>query len=65
MRIIVNGWSICENELVNVDELNGRSVEERVKLVDERAYARQTRWNESVNGRVTCEYIKNISCVER
>ena len=36
IRMIVNGWSICENELVNVDELNGRSVEKCVKLVKER-----------------------------
>ena len=65
-RMILNEWSICENELVNVDELTGRSMEERVKLVDERAYARwQTRWNESVNGRVTSEYIKNVRFVER
>ena len=66
IRMIVNGWSICENELVNVDELNGRSVEECVNLVNERAYVRwQTRCNESVNGRVTYEFIKNVRFGER
>ena len=56
----------CENDLVNVDELNGRSVEECLNLVNERAYARwQIRWNESVNGRVTNEFIKNVPFGER
>ena len=66
IRMIVNGWSICENEFVNVDELNGRSVEECVNLVNERTYTRwQTRWNESVKGRMTYEFMKNVRFGER
>lgn len=56
--MIRNGWSICGNELVTEEEVNRRSVEERVSLVNERVYDRwQTRSNECVNGRVTYEFI--------
>lgn len=34
-RMVKNRWSACENELVTEEELNGRSVEERVNLVHE------------------------------
>lgn len=44
IRMIVNAWSICENELVTDEKLNGRSVEDCVNLVNKKAYARwQTR----------------------
>ena len=58
---IKNGWSLCKNELVTEEDLIGRSLEEKVCLVNERVYARwQTRWNECVHGRVTYEYIKDV-----
>lgn len=54
-------WSICQNELVTEEELNARN-----KSGNKRAYTRwQTRWNESVNGRVTFEYINDVRFGER
>ena len=45
--MIKNGWSLCKNELVTDEALIGRSLEEKVCLVNERVYAWwQTRWNE-------------------
>ena len=59
--MIKNGWSLCKNELVTDEDLIGRSLEEKVCLVNERVYARwQTRWDECVHGRVTYEYIKDV-----
>lgn len=64
-RANVNGWSVCEEELVTPDELKERCVEECVKLVNERTYGRwQNRWNECVNGSMTREYIKDVRFVE-
>lgn len=40
VRMITSGWSICENEFVSEEELNARSVEEIVILMNERTYAR-------------------------
>ena len=63
VNMIKNGWSLFENELVTGEDLIGRSLEEKVCLVNERAYARwQTRWDECVHGRVTYikEYIKGV-----
>ena len=59
--MIKNGWSLCKNELVTDEDLIGRSLEEKVCLVNERGYARwQTRWDVCVHGRVTYEYIKDM-----
>ena len=59
--IIKNGWSLCKNELVTDEDLIGRSLEEKVCLVNGRVYARwQTRWDVPVHGRVTYEYIKDV-----
>ena len=64
--MLKNSWSVHDNNLVSAEELDGKSVEECVSLVNERAYDRwQTRWNECVNGRVTCEYIKDVRLAER
>ena len=47
------------------EDLIGRSLEEKVCLVNKRVYARwQTRWDDCVHGRVTYEYIKDLRFVE-
>ena len=52
--MIKNGWSLCKNELVTEKDLIGKSLKEKVCLVNERVYARwQTRWDECLHGRVT------------
>ena len=66
MCMLKNGWSVNDNNLVSVEDLNGKSVEECVSLLNERVYERwQARWDECVNGRVTYEYIKNVRYAER
>ena len=58
---IRNGWSLCKNELVTDKDLIGKSLKEKVCLVNERVYARwQTRWDECLHGRVTYEYMKDV-----
>ena len=61
MCMLKNGWSVNGNNLVSVEDLDGKSVEECVSLLIETVYDRwQARWDECVNARVTYEYIKNV-----
>ena len=61
--VYVEEW---RGNLLSAEALDRKSVEECVSLVNERVYDRwQARRNESVNGRVTYEYIKNVRFVER
>ena len=51
--MLKNGWSVNDNNLVSVEDLDGKSVGDCVSLLNERVYYRwQARWDECVNGRV-------------
>lgn len=67
--MLKSGGSVGVNEIVASNDLDGRAVDDCVMIVNERAYdCWQRRWDESENGRVTYEYIKNVrfaeSCVQ-
>ena len=55
------GQSMTDYDVVTDDEVNELGVDQVCKLVDERLHeAWQRRWDESVDGRVTYGFIKNV-----
>ena len=38
VSMVKNGWSVHDNDLVSVDEVVGKNVDESVRLVNERMY---------------------------
>ncbi|CAK9796609.1 Retrovirus-related Pol polyprotein from type-1 retrotransposable element R1 (Fragment) [Anthophora quadrimaculata] len=63
---IRNGVELNEKDVVSNEDVCGRTWNECKRLVSERLYDKwQNRWNSSVNGRVTYEYIRNVRFAER
>lgn len=56
-----NGVSVGMNVCVTDEELNGKTLAECARMLDERLYDEwQNRWDESQNGRVTYKYIRDV-----
>ncbi|CAK9801625.1 Retrovirus-related Pol polyprotein from type-1 retrotransposable element R1 (Fragment) [Anthophora quadrimaculata] len=63
---IRNGVELNEKDVVSNEDVCGRTWNECKRLVSERLYDKwQNRWDSSVNGRVTYEYIRNVRFAER
>jgi len=63
---IKNSINMSDYDVVNNCEIYGKSVSECMELVNERLYQQwQKRWDESMSGRVTYGFTKDVSFVER
>lgn len=62
---IKNGIGMNVDDIVSQEEKNGMSVDECMDIVERRLYEKwQRRWDESVHGRVTYEFVKNVRTAE-